>query len=113
MKTLFAAFIFLSAIAACSDSDDVADKCKEQCPEVCPGAPARTPAQITNCETECDELQARAETRDCESEQAALYDCAAENQCKSTFVADCRTQSDALNTCNADYCRSHTSDPDC
>ncbi len=114
MKSLHAIIIaLLSAIAACSDSDNVADKCKEQCPKVCPGESTPTAAQITNCENDCDELQTRADKRDCASQQAALYDCAAENGCKATFVADCREQSQALDTCNQTYCRSHTSDPDC
>ena len=100
------------AIAACS-SDSTGDKCKENCRASCPGEEAPTDADLINCDNACDALQISAEKRACTDELSALFDCAAENQCKASFAADCRTQSDEVDACNLAYCRANTSDPDC
>jgi hypothetical protein len=104
--------VALFTIAACS-SDSTSDKCKDNCRASCEGEEAPTAAALTNCDNECDAIQARAEKQACDGELAALFDCAEDNQCKSTFAADCRSPSEELEACTLAYCRAHTSDPDC
>jgi hypothetical protein len=111
MRALFLTLIVF-AIASCG-GDNAGDKCKDNCRATCAGEETATAEELVNCDNDCDELQARAETRACDDELSALYDCAEENQCKSTFAADCRDQSDEVEACNLAYCRAHTSDPDC
>ena len=108
----FTLTIILFAIAACS-SDSAGDECEKNCRATCEGEEAPSAAELTNCDSACNEIQTQAEKRACDDELSALFDCAAENQCKSTFAADCRSPSEELEACTLAYCRAHTSDPDC
>jgi hypothetical protein len=105
-------FLGLFAIASCG-GDSSGDKCKDACTASCPGEVAPTAADITNCNTECDGIQARAEKSGCDDELGKLYDCSAKHMCSATFASDCNTQGTDVNQCFTVYCRSHTSDPDC
>lgn len=112
MRHLPLSILVLFAVAACS-SDNAGDKCKDNCRIACEGEQAPTGPALINCDTECDAIQARVEKRGCDGDLAALYDCAEQNQCKATFAADCRVQTDDLAACELAYCRANTSDPDC
>lgn len=107
-------FLGMLAIAACGgDSNDTSSKCKDSCDDVCDGQAAPTAADITNCKTQCDELQARADKSGCDSQLSKLFDCSALHGCDADFVSQCSSQSEAVDDCYDLYCRSNTSDPEC